>query len=169
MKNKKYKFTYTKKRKKVMKPARQRTKLGDSDWTSLFPVKQYTIGTTSLDISPLSIQELSGVLDKLSNISNKIQSDLINNELDEGVAKSSVTVINLVKIIMSESPDILSDISGLDVEDVQSLPLDKALELFNFCLDVNIESQEGLLKNFDGLTSRISKFTSPKTMTPATP
>lgn len=151
----------------MAKPAKIKTKLVESDWTSLFPSKPYTIGTTTVDVSPLSIQELSGILEKVSLISDKIQTGILLDEnLSDGLTKSSVTVINLIKIIMAESPDILSDISNIDVEDIQSLPLDKALELFNFCLDVNIESQESLIKNFNGLASRMTQFMGNKVPAP---
>ena len=140
----------------MSKPIKTKVNLKDSDWAALFPSKTYTIGTTSLEITPLSIEELASVLDKITLISDKIQdSDL--SDISDGV-KTSLTVLNLVKIVMDYSPDILSDISGIELEDIKALPLDKALDLFNFCLDVNIESQTSLTKNFQGLTSRMKKF-----------
>jgi hypothetical protein len=159
----------------MAKPSKQKTRLQESDWAALFPSKSYMIGTSTIDIAPLSIQELSLVLNKLVQISDKISDSLndsesvdpIDMELDESLisknnAKTSLNVLNLVKIVMEESPDILSDISGIDVEDVKALPLDIALDLFNFCLDVNIESQDSLIKNFNGLGDRLSKFTGTK-------
>lgn len=143
----------------MAKPFKQKVRLQDSDWASLFPSKKYVIGATEIEVSPLSIEELASILDKLSAISDKIQEAVPSLEnLEDSVAKSSLTVIELVKIIMQESPDILSDLASVDVEDIKSLPLDKALDLFNFCLDVNIESQDSLIKNFNGLGDRLSQF-----------
>lgn len=152
----------------MAKPTSAKVKLIESDWDALFPSKQFVIGTSKIDIAPLSIEELASVLNKLSEISDKIQENVPSDDLAEGLTKSSVTIINLVRVIMQESPDILSDISNIDVDDVRGLPLDKALELFNFCLDVNIESQESLIKNFEGLATRMTQFMgNKKTTSPA--
>ena len=141
----------------MSKPTKTKVQLKDSDWAALFPSKPYTIGTTSVEIEPLSIQELAAILDKITLISDKIQENTSTSDDVSGIS-SSVTVLNLVKTVMEYSPDILSDISNIALEDIQSLPLDEALSLFNFCLDVNIESQDSLIKNFQGLTERMQKF-----------
>ena len=152
----------------MSKPIKQKVKLQESDWAALFPTKSFVIGTTTITIAPLSIEELSSVLNKLALISDKIQEDLPETNLEDGVAKSSITILNLVNVIMENSPDILSDIANIEVDDIQSLPLDKALELFNFCLDVNIESQDSLVKNFAALGEKIQKFMGNQSQTPLT-
>jgi len=153
----------------MARQTKQKVRLQDSDWAALFPNKKYTIGATEVEITPLSIEELASILDKLSLISDKIQDNIpAPVEGADEATQTSLTILALLRIIMQESPDILSDMSGLDVEDIKSLPLDKALDLFNFCLDVNIESQDSLIKNFNGLGDRISQFMGTKVTSPQT-
>lgn len=148
---------------------KQKIKLQDSDWAALFPNKKYTIGSTEVEITPLSIEELASILDKLTLISDKVQDELPGKvEGTDEATQTSLTILALLRIIMQESPDILSDMSGIDVDDIKALPLDKALDLFNFCLDVNIESQDSLIKNFNGLGDRLTQFMGTKATQPQT-
>jgi hypothetical protein len=145
----------------MAKPAKQKVKLQDSDWEQLFPGKSFTIASTQVDIVPLSLQEISVVLAKLSDLANSLDSlNLTTAVVEEGVTpEAGLNILNLVSIIMDESPDILSDMSGVDVEDIKSLPLGTAVELFTFCLEVNIDSQESLVKNLSKLGDKVATFT----------
>jgi len=147
----------------MAKPSKQKISLQDSDWDQLFPSKSFTIASTSIQVAPLSLEEISKVLNKLSSLADSL-SDLNLGDGD-GIAESGlskeagISVLSLVSTIMERSPDILSDISGLDEEDVKGLPLGTAVELFNFCLEVNISSQESLIKNLSKLGDQMARFT----------
>lgn len=68
-------------------------------------------------------------------------------------------MIQLVALIISDAPEILSELSGLDVDDITRLPIEKAVDLFGVCLEVNLASKEGLIKNFKGLGEKVGLLT----------
>lgn len=141
-------------------------KLQDSDWDALFPGEDYTIGSTTFKIVPLSVEDLSIVLKRISTITNQLATlEMQVKDFAEGEESRPVDsgerILRLVQLIVEEAPDILSQMSGLDVEDIKGLPITAAVDLFNKVLDVNIKSQDDLVKNFKGLADRFKKFTSP--------
>lgn len=130
-------------------------KLQASDWDVLFPSEPFTISSTTFEVAPLSITGLSVVVKKVTKIIDKVVAlDIDLNNL----TGNAVKIIEVVSLILSEAPEILTEMSGLDTEDVVQLPLDVAVDLFNHCLDVNLKSQESLTKNFKGLGERVIKF-----------
>lgn len=132
-------------------------KLKESDWSVLFPAKDFRIADTVLEITPLSLSSLARVTRRLTQCIEKINAlGLSLESLQTEVPK----IVELVSILLTDSPDILTELSGLDVEDIKKLPLHIAVELFTVCVDVNLESQESLVKNFKGLGSKVAKFMS---------
>lgn len=128
-------------------------KLQTSDWDILFPSEEFTIGQTVLRVEPLSLKALSSILRKLSEIATKFSEVAIALE---GVnSTDSLKMVEVVRFIIEEAPEILSEMSGLDKDDVQELPLTTALELFNKCVEVNLKSKEDLIKNFKLLGSKL--------------
>lgn len=138
-----------------MAKRKDRVKLGDDDWKVLFPGEDFAIGSTTLRIEPLSLKGLSVVVDKLSRIIHQVvELDIDLDHLERDADK----IVNVVHLVVNEAPEILSEMSGLDKDDVAGLPIDLAVDLFNKCLDVNIASQESLTKNFKSLGDRLVKF-----------
>lgn len=135
--------------------AKERIKLKDSDWAVLFPAEDFVIGSTTLELTPLSLSGLAIVIRKITNIITKVSAlELDVNNLQTDVEK----LVELVSLILTDAPEILSEMSGIAAEDVQRLPLDAAVQLFGACLDVNLRSQESLAKNFQGLGAKVAKF-----------
>ena len=135
--------------------AKDRVKLKDSDWAVLFPAEDFPIGSTTLELIPLSLHGLAAVIRKITNIITKVSAlDLDMNHLQNDAEK----LVELVSLILTDAPEILAEMSGLDTSDVQQLPLDMAVKLFDACLDVNLRSQESLAKNFQGLGAKVAKF-----------
>ncbi len=135
--------------------ANKAVKLQASDWDVLFPSEPFTISTTTFDVAPLSITGLSIVVKKVTRIIDKIVAlDIDLNNL----TGNAVKIIEVVSLILTEAPEILTEMSGLETDDVVRLPLDVAVDLFNHCLDVNLKSQDSLTKNFKGLGERVVKF-----------
>lgn len=131
-------------------------KLVESDWEMLFPVETFTIGQqTRLELTPLSLAGLARVSRQLTAVIGEIAE--LEVTLDD-LTQNAPKIVQVVAIILDKSPGILADMSGLDIDDVQRLPLHIALELFNACLDINLTSQESLVKNFKGLGGKVAKF-----------
>lgn len=131
-------------------------KLNESDWEMLFPAQDFMIGqNTHLDLVPMNLAQLAKITRHLTKIIGQVsQMEITLNDLMGDAPK----IVEVVALILSEAPEILSEMSGLDVEDVQRLPLHVGLELFSECLDINLQSQESLIKNFKGLGGKIAKF-----------
>lgn len=138
----------------------QRTKkkvsLKDNDWKELFPGEEFKIGSTSLILEPLSLKGLSFVIDKISRISESISK--LEISFSDLKGSDFIKLTGLVHLIVLEAPEILAEMSGLESDDIKEIPLDKAVELFIKCLDINILSQESLIKNFKELGVKIEKF-----------
>lgn len=135
--------------------AKERVKLKDSDWTVLFPAEDFPIGSTVLELTPLSLRGLAAVIRKITAIITKVS----HLDLDMGnLQNDAEKLVGLVDLILTDAPEILAEMSGLDTSDVQQLPLDIAVQLFDACLDVNLRSQESLAKNFQGLGAKVAKF-----------
>lgn len=131
--------------------------LKQTDWDILFPVDFFTIGETKLEITPLSLQSISVIAKYLTKIITKINT--LNVNLDQLSSESS-KIVEIVYLILEDAPEILQELSGLHVDDVKKLPLDTAVSLFALCMDVNLRSQESLVKNFKGLGDKVAKFMS---------
>jgi hypothetical protein len=138
----------------------KKVKLQDSDWNVLFPAEDFVIGTTKLELIPLSLSGLARVTRKITQIIDKVNT--LN--LDFTDLQNASKIVELVALLLSDAPDILSEMSGLDVEDIQRLPLDTGVALFNTCLDVNLKSQENLTKNFKGLGEKVARFMGNRTV-----
>ena len=135
----------------------KKVSLNDSDWDALFPQTKYVLGTTEIYIQPLSLESLASIIEQVQKIALEVTK--LNFTAENFTGEESIGMIQLVALIIKQAPNILSDMSGVNVKDIQSLPLAPAVELFNKCLDVNIESQDSLLKNFKELGTKFQKLT----------
>ena len=125
--------------------------LGQVDWEELFPVREFTLGKTVLKIKALGLEELSNVVSQLMVIKEVLGAENITLEnwrSPEVLQKLSILLVN-------ELPDLLCTMSGLATEDIVKLPLTLALSLATVCIDVNIDSAEGLVKNFKALSDKL--------------
>jgi hypothetical protein len=133
-----------------------KVKLSDSDWSVLFPQQTYKLGGTSLSLTPLSLTGLANIMAQVNVIVTKMEK--LGVALGELVATPQ-NVTLLVTTIVQDAPSILSELSGLDEGDVAKLPISVAVDLFSVCLDVNLSSQEGLVKNFKRLGEKVAQMT----------
>lgn len=148
----------------MARETQKKVSLDQADWDVLFKSKEYTIGSTVLKIYPLSLEELISVVKTFAVIQKEAATiqELVTPRYDEEgnpVPRDSSILENLAQVIMEKAPSILSTMSGLNVDDVIGLPLLEAVKLFNACVDVNLESQEDLVKNLKALGQKVSTLT----------
>lgn len=137
-----------------------KTKLKESDWDVLFPSEEYKIGSSTLSVAPLSLAGVAFVTKHITKIIDRI----VELEIDlNNITGNAAKIVQVVSLILTESPEILAEMSGLDLEDIQRLPLDIAVDLFNTCLDVNLKSQENLTKNFQSLGKKVVRLMGSRT------
>jgi len=142
-----------------------------TDLDNLIPGDPFTIGDQTIIIRPL------GLL-KTKQIVTKIRS-LFESLLEKGITFSNTKVIktippnpptevieppnfkepaNLVTIaetLVSQFPEVLEEVSGIDVDDLGELPLDIIVSLLDKCVEVNLKSKEGLMGNLRSLTGKL--------------
>ena len=59
-------------------------------------------------------------------------------------------------LIANHAPELIADLSNVNVNDIKKLPLGAATELLSFCFEVNIKSQQGLEKNLGGVMDQMA-------------
>lgn len=122
-------------------------KLNQDDWKMLFPCKTCLIGTTKLEIKPLSLKDIPKIMVYSRDILEKIK----------GEDFSTKTFFKIL-LHVAESPEIISLMSGLDIEDVKNLPIDVFTSLATECIKINIGSGENLLKNLTALVENVTNI-----------
>ncbi len=138
-------------------------RLQDADWDLLLPGSEFTLGTTVLKIEPLGLKETGILLKRLSSLIElwgPVLTEYSSGKLARQQPKDKMALIlpKMAEMINSHAADILSLMSKVAEEDIKRLPPAKAIELGIFCIEVNIESQEGLEKNFVSLAAMITKM-----------
>jgi len=132
----------------------EKIKLTSDDWAALLPESEFTIGNTKLNTRPLSIRETT----KLIRLFNGVRGYLAEKEITAENYQDPNNISIVLEIIMDSSPDIISDCSGLDLEDVMSLPIHIAADLLRHLIELNLNSKSDLEKNLQSLAVEIKKI-----------
>jgi hypothetical protein len=127
------------------------------DFDSLFPGDSMSIGNTSVVIRPLSILQLASMSKQLSGFGDILSDQGITFE-NYGTTDN---IWKIVTLVLEQAPDVLSEASGIHVDDILSLPLDIVVELVNKVIEVNLEAKGNLSKNFKSLTEKIQAIVTP--------
>ncbi len=136
-------------------------RLSEDDWNILFPGEEFVIGSTVLTIQPLSLQNLNTVTRKLIFLRHKFVEFGGFDGTDEQLA-------TLAQLVISELPELLEVMSGLNKEDIRKLPLDISVDLFTTCLSVNINDQRDLMGKVLTLSTVLRNFMAGGQMTDET-
>jgi hypothetical protein len=131
-------------------------KIAQEDWENLLPVSLFNIGKTQIEIRPLGWEDLTNLVKRLTGIKDKIK--VLNITIEN--IKAPDSILSIASIVMAYIPDVLSDISGIDIEDLKRLPLQTIVDLLMFILDTNIKSHQGFVKNLNALTSKLAQLMS---------
>jgi hypothetical protein len=146
-----------------------KVRLKDADWESLFPGTEYTIASTTFRIKPLSLKGLAFISTKFSQIGAKIGALSFSISDLDSESRNITSITELISTVLEEAPEVLSEMTGLHEEDIKSLPLDVVVDMFNVALDVNLNSQEDLVKNLKSLGEKFNRFLGTETKPEPTP
>lgn len=130
--------------------------LSEDDLASLFPKELYTLGSTVLELKPLSMSQLPMLATEISKLKTDF-SDLSFTSAD--LLEKAGFIAN---IIVTKAPSLLSVLSGLSASDIPKLPLTVAVDLAVKCVDLNIASSESFIKNLVALVNKINTLMSGK-------
>lgn len=125
-------------------------KLDSSDWDILLPGTPVKLGNKTLIVKPLGLSDLALLMRELKTVIAKCSDAGITLENYQG------NFLQLAEIILTEAPEVLTLLTGVDSDDVKRLPVTIAVELLTACLDANLSSQEELAKNLVASAQKIS-------------
>lgn len=127
-------------------------KLSDRDWEILIPGVDFKLGNTTLKLKPLGLvstkRAVSLIKDSLEFLAEKGV-----NELNYSAPKS---ILEIAHLVLDKAPELLSESSGLDVEDLNRVPMSVAISLVLEVINVNLQSNEDLIKNLTALAETLT-------------
>lgn len=122
------------------------------DIDALLPGDELMIGNESITIRPLSIVQYKLIVGKIRSFLDYMKVKGITGDN----YKETESLISIAEIVIEKFPDLLAEISNIDEEDLQELPIDIIVALIDKCLDVNLKSKDSLLGNFKSLIGKVS-------------
>ncbi len=134
-----------------------RTRL-NLDWDSLFPGDTISIGTTPVVIKPLGVLSLATIAKQLKGFGPLLTAEGVTWE-NYGTPEN---LIKLASILLEQFPDVISEATNIDVEDISRLPIHVIVALVDKVLEVNLKSREDLEKNFLSLAEKFQKVMNPQ-------
>lgn len=119
-------------------------KLSSDDWEALLGTRQVTVGKLTLNVPPLSLENIARVIEAFQ--------DTFKDGVPKGAGPFSPEV--LYKLI-PKFPGLISDIIGLDEDDTKRLPASIILQV----LEKIVENEKDLIKNLGSLTEAVTRMT----------
>lgn len=133
--------------------AKERVKLTDADFDTLFPGRDIRLGNTVLTLRPLSCDDLADIVRAVSGV--------IAEFSKEGITQKTLTdketLSKLPDLILKHCPRIVGIASGLDDSDVVRLPPSVAIKLVSELIEINLKDYEELTKNLTALVDRLGE------------
>lgn len=121
--------------------------LSTDDWDDLLQGDTITLGKTTVVISPLGIAQLKNMSLKVKALMEALAEKGINSsnfDAPENMANTFTTLVERV-------PELMEEATGINRDDIARLPLAKGVELLRKVIEVNVKSQETLVKNLQAL------------------
>jgi len=132
----------------------------DDEWKEILHIEEVMIGGKLIPISPLGFEDLVYVIVRLMSLAKIFNKENISlNSLSSEDGIPIETLQKILKIVMSNIPDIVEKCCGIPFEDFRRLPLGPAVEIVKTVLQVNITAFEGLEKNLQGLADNLKVIT----------
>lgn len=128
-------------------------KLKQSDWDILFPVKVFKIGTSTLNLKPLSLKDIPAVVAQLNQIKDLVK------EKDITIDNYKGKMVELSSIIINSAPELITIMSKLHLDDVTKLPISVVVSLLIVCIDINTKDQGDFIKNLLALANKMGELT----------
>ena len=124
------------------------------DFDALFPGQIYKIQNQEINIQPVNVTQIAYIIKKFKSIIPILKKENITFD-NYNKPDNIITIIN---IIFENIPEILSELTGIELESIKKLPLDIIVDIFNVAMEVNIESKDSLEKNFRNLTQKMQNL-----------
>ncbi len=121
------------------------------DLDALFPGEELVIGKSTVIIRPLNISQISNISKKLKGMGQILSKEGVT--WDNFAEKQSI--FSIAVCLIDNFPEVLEEAANINLEDLQSLPLESIILLLNKIIEVNLKSKDELTKNFKSLTEKL--------------
>lgn len=143
---------------------------------SLLPGESLPIGNTTVIIRPLGLLQIKFITKRISTIFSSFKEKGITFSTTrqefpdvDNPGKMAVYAIppnyrepdhlvTIAETLVADFPDVLSEVSGIHMDDLDILPLETIVSIIDKCLDVNLKSKESLMGNWQSLTEKLEKM-----------
>ena len=136
----------------------------DEDWENLLPGKPIKLGSKTIIIRPFGVEDFKQVVKQLVGLRKTFT--------DQGITKDNFQndkLPEVAEILFNEVPELIEKSTEIPSKDLMRLPLAKGVEIVALMIEVNLESQEGLEKNLQGLVGGLQKLSQGALAREATP
>ncbi len=121
------------------------------DLESLFPGGTVEIGTQSIVIKPLGLEQISEISKRLTGVTKLLEK--VGVTFDNWNHPESI--LKIAGVLFDNFPDVLEEAANLDIADIKKMPIGLIARVVDKVIEVNLESKELLLKNFGSLIKRL--------------
>lgn len=134
----------------------EQIELSAEDFDVLLPAEPYTLGTKTLELRPLSLEDAKLV----ATLAARMYSEITVALVDAGVTRDNWEdhLPEIAAVVIAQSPAILGLMSGVTEDSIRRLPLAVAVELALACIEINTRDRDffGLLSTIRGMADRFS-------------
>ena len=126
----------------------------DDDWAVLLPENIVQIGSKAISIKPLTISNFSTISAKATHVFKQLKAKGYFTDPEtygNDIAKAA-------PFILSEIPEVISEITSIPEGDLKRLPIGKVVEIITSIIEINIRDHETLEKNLGSLMSLMGLF-----------
>jgi hypothetical protein len=120
------------------------------DLDSLFPGSSITIGTQTVLIRPLNIEQLALISKQLTGVGTILS--------EKGVTwenfNTPENLFHLAVVLLGNVPDVLEEAANINIEDLKKLPIELLVQIIEAIISENLKSKDSLEKNFKSLTEK---------------
>ena len=131
--------------------AKERIRL-NLDLDSLLPGDAFQIGNDTIIIRPLGLLQYKMVVGKIKALMGVLTEAGVTSQN----YRESDKLIIIAETLLTKFPEILSEVSNIDDEDLQQLPLEIIVSLIDKCLEVNLKAKDALLGNWNSLLGKMT-------------
>ena len=128
------------------------------NWDEFFPGVPITLGDKKILIPAMDTKTAASVTKRLRSIADDVLSAGISVEQIKKMTDFKELLPIVVPIILEKCPDIISDASNIEQDDIDSMPVMEIIKVVAAIIDANIQSKEIFEKNLQSLDEVLTKL-----------
>ena len=120
----------------------------------IFPQQKVKVGTGSIVLKAMPFGTLVSIIAQLKELGATLKEQGVtwdNYQEQEFTMKAAITIVE-------EFPELLSEVTTIDIESLKAIPLDVLVEIISATVEVNMSAKDKFIKNFQSLTGNFQKM-----------